>query len=83
MGGGGRVDNRSSSEAILCKFCRVFSAARSIEVSDHVRKSSSSSLDSRSASFVVSDFCSLYSAILAARRSCGVFAFLGSGGRSK
>jgi len=55
--------------------------ARWIEERDQARRSSSSSRDSSSEIFVVSVFWSLNSAILAARMSAGVIAFLGSGGR--
>jgi hypothetical protein len=59
----------------------VFMTARAMEERDQVRRSSSSNRDSSSEILVVSVFWSLNSAILAARMSAGVVAFLGSGGR--
>lgn len=55
--------------------------ASSMDARDHERRSSSSNRDSSSETFVVRDFCNLYSAILAARTSAGVETFFGSGGR--
>lgn len=59
----------------------MFMTARWIEERDQERRSSSSNRDSSSEIFVLSVFWSLNSAILAARMSAGVVAFLDSGGR--
>jgi len=79
-GGGGLEAITSSSICMLERFCRVFMTARWMEERDQLRRSSSSNRDSSSETFVVSVFWSLNSAILAARMSAGVMAFLGSGG---
>jgi hypothetical protein len=72
-----------SSISTPLRFCRVFITASSIEERDHARRSSSSKRGSSSEILVDSVFCNLNSAILAARISAGVVAFLGSAGRSE
>lgn len=71
----------SSSVWMLRRFCRVRMTANSIEERAQDRRSSSSSLDSRSEILAVRVFWSLYSAIFAARISAAETPFLGSGGR--
>ena len=80
-GGGGLEAMTSSSVWMLCRFRRVCMTANSMEERAQDRRSSSSSLDSRSEILVARVFWSLYSAILAARMSTAETAFLGSGGR--
>jgi hypothetical protein len=79
--GGGAVARMSSSVWMLRRFRREFITASSIVERAHVRRSSSSSFASRSEILAVRVFWSLYSAILAARRSVAETAFLGSAGR--
>lgn len=72
---------RSSSAAMLFRFCRVRKTANSIDARVQARRSSSSCWDSSSEIFLARDFWRLYSATLAARMSAGFVASLGSGGR--